>query len=176
MIGLPWGSIHPLLVPILIFILRGLNLALSTTSTLLVVRGYRLATWFLAFIQSLLFITVVQGVLQNIDSPLNIAAYAGGFATGILAGMTLESRISPGHAMLRVVSRGRGEAVVEALHEHGFGATIITGWGKDGTVSSVLCFRRRREIRAGRQAVLKGDEAAFIVAENVRQSLGGYHT
>jgi len=149
---------------------------LSTVSTLLVVRGYRLATWMISFCQSLLFITVIQGVLQNLDSPLNTFAYAGGFATGVLAGMLLENRISPGHTLLRIVSCCRGEAIIKALHEEGFGATIISGRGKDGTVENILCFLRRRDLKQARSTVLGIDEDAFIVSENVRQLMGGWGT
>ncbi|MBN1264235.1 MAG: DUF2179 domain-containing protein [Anaerolineales bacterium] len=173
---LPWQSIHPLLIALFIFLLRGLNLTLSTVSTLLVVRGFRLATWMLTFCQSILFITVIQGVLKNMDSLLNVVAYAGGYATGILAGILLESRISPGHSMLRIVSCSRGEAIFNALHQNGFGATIISGRGKDGMVASILCFLRRRDIKQVHTTVLEIDEDAFIVSENVRQLLGGWHT
>ncbi len=172
---LPWQTLPPVLIPLLIFSLRALNLTLATVSTLLLVRGYRIATFCMAFMQSFLFITVIQGVLQNLDTPLNAAAYAGGYATGILAGMALEARISPGYGLMRITSSLRGEAIIDALHEHGFGATIISGRGRDGTISSILCFLRRREIPSASEAVLDIDKDAFIVTENVRQVFGGYH-
>jgi len=65
-----------------------------------VARGRKPQAWLLGFLQALLFITVVSGLFSSLQSPLNLAAYAAGFASGTVVGMALESRLAPGHSLL----------------------------------------------------------------------------
>jgi len=102
--SLDWSLLPAALVPILILVIRIGNLSLSTLRVLTVVRGRKRAAWALGFVQSLLFVTVIAGVLKNLDNPWNLAAYAAGFATGNVLGIIIDDRIAPGHSLLRITS------------------------------------------------------------------------
>jgi len=121
--SLDWSLLPAALVPILILVIRIGNLSLSTLRVLTVVRGRKRAAWALGFVQSLLFVTVIAGVLKNLDNPWNLAAYAAGFATGNVLGIIIDDRIAPGHSLLRITSSSHGAAILEALHQDGVGAT-----------------------------------------------------
>jgi uncharacterized protein YebE (UPF0316 family) len=172
--GLNWAAVLPAWAPLLIFILRATAITFATLRELTVVRGNRLSAWGFGFIQSLLFVLAISGVLVYLDNPLNLIAYATGYATGNFLGITLEARAAPGHALLRIISSHRGKTVLEKLHRIGHGATEIAGHGGAGTVSVILCYVPRREIENMRKRISTWDPGAFIAVEHVRQLRGGW--
>ncbi|MGD8848815.1 MAG: DUF5698 domain-containing protein, partial [Anaerolineales bacterium] len=81
-IGLDWGRIPAAIVPLVIFALRTTGLSISTIRMLMVMRGRRWTTWLLAFAQSIFYLFGVAGVISNLNNPMNILAFAAGFASG----------------------------------------------------------------------------------------------
>jgi uncharacterized protein YebE (UPF0316 family) len=173
-IGIDWGLIHPAYIPALIFFLRTLNLTLSTIRMLLVFRGRKLSAWILAIIQNLLYIISVAGLLSDLQNPLTLLAYAGGFATGTVLGMALEQRLAIGYSQMQIISSSSGPALVEAIRNAGFAATELPARGRDGTVSVISCSLRRRDIPRLTQEVETIDAQAFITAEDIRALQRGY--
>jgi uncharacterized protein YebE (UPF0316 family) len=141
---------------------------------LYVVRGRRASAWFLGLLQAIVFIAGIAGVLGNLKDPLNLIAYAGGFATGSVLGMVIEIWLAPGHSLLRITSAKRGRTILDLLHEEGHGATEISGQGKLGMVSLIFCIVPRRHIDYVKRAVIETDPEAFITVEHVRQLRGGW--
>ena len=173
-IGLDWGSLPSTLVPWLIFSLRTTNLIIATLRMLTVVRGRRTTVWFLGMVQAGLFITTIAGVLETLHNPWNLIAYAAGLATGNVLGMAIEAKLAPGHCLLRITSSGRGTAVLDVLHQQGYGATEASGQGKTGMVSVILCYVPRRQVEQAKQHVINTDPEAFITIDYVRQLRGGW--
>jgi len=173
-IGIDWTMLDPAYLPLVIFILRTINLTLSTVRMLVVLRGRKLSAWILAVFQSVLYIISVAGVLSDLQNPITILAYAGGFATGNVVGMWLENRLAPGQSLLRITSSTFGSAIREAIHDQGYGATEIAGTGKDGTVSMLYCFIPRKRVTSLQSIVLGVDPEAFLSVVHVRQLSGGW--
>ncbi len=162
------------LFPILIFALRVSDMSLDTLRVLFVIRGLRPLAWIFGFFQSLLWVIAITSVLSNLDNPFNVLAYAAGFATGNVAGMTIEERLAIGHGHLRIISSRRGAAIAEAVRAAGYAATEMAGRGKDGTVSMVECSVRRRDIRKLQHLIKQVDPQAFISLEEIRPLHRGY--
>jgi uncharacterized protein YebE (UPF0316 family) len=171
---LDWGAIPPLIIPVLIFGLRTTDLTLATLRMLTIIRGRRGVAWFLGLSQAAFFVTGIAGVLGNLSNPWNIIAYAAGFASGNVLGIIIEAWIAPGHSLIRIISAHQGRAVLEALHQDGHGATEVSGQGKQGTVSLILCYVPRRQINPIRNCVTSIDPKAFITVDHVRQLRGGW--
>lgn len=169
-----WARLPAAWFPLLIFLLRTVGISLATLRMLSVVRGRRLTAWCIAFVQSLLYVTVIAGTIANLDNPWNLVAFAGGFATGNVVGISLEGILAPGHTLLRISSAHVGTAVAEALRGEGWGATEVPARGRDGTVSLIYCYVPRREMPRARQAILEQDPEAFITALHVRSLSGGW--
>ncbi len=172
--GISWDQVPRGLLPILIFLFRSFDLTLATLRMLSVINGRPALAWFLGFFQAMIFVLVIVGLLGNLQDPINLIAYATGVSTGYVLAITIESRVAPGHSLLRIVSPNRGYAIVEALRELGRGVTEIPARGKDGTVSQIYCFVPRREVNATRDIILQVDPAVFLTVENVRQLRGGW--
>jgi len=172
--GLDWSLLPPALVAPLIFLLRTCDLSLGTLRFLTVMRGRKATAWLLGFTQSLFYIVGIAGVITNLAQPLNLLAYAAGFATGTVAGVSIENRLAPGHILLRITSSHRGALILAQLHEQGIGATELSGIGKDGRVSMIYCFTPRRRIQYMRDLVLGLDPDAFLAIERVPALRGGW--
>jgi uncharacterized protein YebE (UPF0316 family) len=169
-----WDSIPAVWVPVLIFFTRTINLTLGTLRILTVARGRKSLAWILAVCQAVLFVTAISGVLTDLGSVLNILAYAGGFATGNVIGITIEAALAPGHSLIRIISTGRHAAVLEALQDRGWGATELLGQGQDGTVGSILCISPRRDVSSAMRTAMRVDPSAFMTVEHVREVRGGW--
>lgn len=162
------------LLPLMIFLIRVGDMSLDTLRVLFVVRGRRLPTWVVGFLQSSLWVVAVSSVLSQLGNPLNLLGYAAGFATGSVVGLALEERLAIGHNHLRVISSQRGSAIADALRAEGFAVTELAGRGKDGTVSILTTSVRRRDIERVRQGVLTADPEAFVTLTEVRPLHRGY--
>ena len=166
--------IPPLLLTAGIFLLRVTDMSLDTLRVLFVIRGRRPLAWILGFMQSALWVIAITSVLSNLDNLWNVAAYAGGFATGNVVGMIIEERLAIGHAHLRIISSRRGNAIVEALREAGYAATAVAGRGKDGTVAVISCSIRRRDISKVQNEIYKIDPDVFVTLGEIRPLHRGY--
>jgi uncharacterized protein YebE (UPF0316 family) len=161
-------------LPVGIFVLLSLNNGLDTLRMLSLARGRRGAAWLAGFIQSVLFITAIAGLLGNLDNPWNLAAFAGGVASGSVLGILVEARLAPGHRLVRIVSSRRGAAIAAALRQSSWGATEFSARGQDGMVTLIWCHVPRRQAGSVADQALDLDPEAFITAENVRLTHGGW--
>ncbi len=161
-------------LPFIIFAMRVSDMSLDTLRVLFVIRGRKPLAWILGFFQSLIWVIAITSVLSNLDNLWNIIAYAGGFATGNVVGMTIEEHLAIGHSNLQIISSRWGHAIAEAIREQGYAATELPARGKDGTVSLISCSILRRDIDAVRQEVNKIDPDAFITVEDIRPLHRGF--
>lgn len=157
-----------------IFALRVVNISLDTVRFMLVLRGKKLLTWILGFIQSIMYVVVISQVLASMDNVLNIVAYAAGFSTGTTVGMWIEKRLAIGHVQLNVVSTTLGSAVAAALRTNGFAVTEVPARGKDGTVSLLHVDVNRNDVDNAETVILEADPTAFVTAEDVRPMRAGF--
>ncbi|HEX9797555.1 MAG TPA: DUF5698 domain-containing protein [Anaerolineales bacterium] len=167
------ASLGPWL-PLVIFGLRTFDQTLSTVRFLITTQGRRGLAWILALVQSIVFLTAVGGVLGQLDNPLNLIAYAAGYGAGSVVGITIDRLLAPGHAILRIISGGRGAALVGSLRSAGYGVTEMAGQGQQGTVSLLLTAVPRRRVQAVQRNLTAIDPDAFVTAENVRVLNGGW--
>lgn len=158
----------PILGPILIFLLRISDVSLGTLRMILVLRGARTWVPVLAALESLIWVLAVGSAIRNLTSPLHLAGYAGGYATGNLVGMWLEGKLALGLATLRVISKGSGVEVAEALRENGVGATEFVGQGREGRVEMIYSVVKRRQVVNAIRVVEAWDPDAFIAVDEPR--------
>jgi uncharacterized protein YebE (UPF0316 family) len=163
-----------LLSAIPIFFLRVVDVSLYTVRLMMVVRGRKALAWTFAFFQSFVFVTALQMVLSDLGDWAKFLGYAAGFATGILTGMWLESRMAVGYTHLRVISPRRGAELAERLREAGFAVTEISGMGRDGVVNLLSCNVLRKQAGQLESLVQQIDPEAFMTAEDVRKVDGGF--
>lgn len=168
------SNLPPYVWTIAIFFLRVIDMSLDTLRVLFVMRGRKASAWICGFFQSALFVMAISSVLATLDNPLNIIAYAAGFATGSVVGILLEERLAIGYSHLRIISSRLGEAVAQAVREAGFAVTELPGRGKDGTVNILSVMVQRKYALRVNELVQEIDPDAFVSIEEVRAVRRGF--
>ena len=156
-----------------IFAARTVNIAVDTLRFMYNLRGKRWLSWILGFIQSIIFVVVIGSVLTNLENPLNIIAYAAGFATGNVIGMAIEKRLAIGFTNFNIVSRNRSTEIADALRDEGYGVTEIPARGRESSFMLIDCRVRRKEADEVEELTLKIDPDAFITSEEVTRRQSG---
>jgi uncharacterized protein YebE (UPF0316 family) len=160
--------------PLLIFLLRILDVSLSTVRMLLMVRGRRLLVPLLGFAEVLVWIFAVGGVVSNLDSPLLMVAYAAGFAAGNWVGLWIEERMALGLATVRTVVREGGSTVAAALRDEGLGVTEQTGRGREGPVDVLYSVLPRRRVAPALRLIDELAPESFVVVSEPRAVRRGW--
>lgn len=159
-------------IPILIFLARICDVSLGTVRTVFVVSGYRRLSVVLGFLEVLIWVMAIGGVMKNLTEPLAVIAYAGGYATGILVGMTVEDKIAIGLRMIRVINPDPDVHVAALLRERGIRTTRIEGSGQNGPVEVSFTVVRRKRVPEIRRILLEHAPKAFITIERVDRADG----
>jgi uncharacterized protein YebE (UPF0316 family) len=167
LIASAWG-------PLVIFLLRIVDVSLATIRMLLAVRGVKFVAPLIGFFEVLIWIVAIGSAIQHLDSPLHLMGYAAGFATGTLVGMTIEEKMAFGMATVRIVSRHGGVELAEALRDQGFGVTEFAGQGREGRVEVVYVALPRRELPQVFREVATWDADAFVTVEEPRSIQRGW--
>lgn len=160
--------------PLVIFLLRIVDVSLATVRMLLSVRGQKHVVPLIGFFEVLVWIFAVGNAIQHLDSVLHLIGYAGGFASGTLVGLWIEEKMALGMATLRVMSQHGGVELAEALRERGFGVTEFAGHGRDGRVEVVYAVLRRRDLPLAFREVGVWDPEAFVTVEEPRSIQRGW--
>jgi uncharacterized protein YebE (UPF0316 family) len=169
-----WFTGTAILWTVGIFFLRVTDMTLDTLRVLFVMRGRKGSAWIFGFFQSALFVMAISSVLRNLENPLNIVAYAAGFATGNVVGILLEEKLAIGYTHMRIISPRRGEALATQLREEGYAVTELSGRGKDGTVNILSVSVLRKNAYQVNALVQKEDPDAFVTTEEVRAVRRGF--
>jgi len=157
-----------------LFSLRLVDMSLFTVRFMLTLRGRRWLTWLFAFGGSLAYVIGVRSVLSNMSDWGKMLGYGAGYATGMLLGMWIEDRLAVGYIQYRIISPGRGAAIIECLRRAGYAVTEIPARGKDGTVALLQSSVPRRHAEEFQHLVFGQDAEAFITEQDVRPLQRGY--
>lgn len=163
-----------LLPALFIFAMRIVDISLYTMRIMMVVRGRKRLAWVFAFFQASVYIFAIGNVLSDIGSYLNLIGYSGGYATGLVVGMSIENRLAIGFTHLQIISSGRGEVLAEVLRAAGYAVTEIPARGQGGTVTILEVSVLRRRASEVIDMITELDEKAFITAENTRPLMRGF--
>ena len=150
----------------LIFAARVLDVSIGTVRSIYTIRGQRGISVGLGFVESLIFISAISGVLAGEMSWPKMIAYAGGFACGIAVGLTVEQRIASGWWVIRVIAREKGEQLAERLRDEGHAVTEMAGRGRDGPVPILLAVVRRKRAKLVLAAIRDAAPGAVVTVES----------
>ncbi len=143
---LTWLDAHPYLWPLFIVPARVADVSLGTVRTIAVVRGRRVLATVLGFVEVILWVSVVSGVLAEITL-LKLVSYATGFALGNLAGIWIEQRMALGEQLVTLVSSHRTQSVAFALRLANYVVTEVPAKGRAGEVAMCFAVVPRRQTR-----------------------------
>lgn len=159
-------------IPLLIFIARVGDVSIGTIRTILVTSGYKKSAALLGFCEVTIWVLAVSGVIQNLHNVWSVLSYAGGYAAGVLVGMTIEERLALGYRVVRVISLQQNGNLCERLRADDWRATRVNGQGRNGPIEIAFLVIPRREQAALLDDIRRITPDAFITVERVERPHG----
>lgn len=151
---------------ILIFTLRSLDVGIATVRIVVLGRGRRGLAAGLGFVEAIVWVVAVARVLDGIDDPARMIAFAAGFAIGTYLGSIVEEWLALGQAVVRIVAPVESPMVAPHLREMGLGATVFNGDGLEGEVRLTLCVVERKRLGDVRRVINTVNPAAYVTVED----------
>lgn len=158
-----------LLLGIVIFCARVIDVSMSTVRTISIVHGWTKTAFLLGLIEVSVWLIVLTEVIDKIrQEPLLGVFYALGFSAGNVVGIRLERRLALGQVILRIVSV-QGNVIAEKLREAGFAVTIFQGEGKSGPMVMVYTVCERKDVEKALVIVKDIEPDAFYTTVSAGQ-------
>jgi uncharacterized protein YebE (UPF0316 family) len=162
-----------LVIPLLIFTARVMDVSLGTMRIIFLSRGRKLIAPVLGFCEVLIWLLAIGQIMQNLNNPITYIAYAAGFATGNFVGIYLESRLAIGTLIIRMITpKDTGELVAQ-LHAAGYGVTSVDGQGAIGRVKMVYIIIKRKDLADVVGIITHSHPKAFLSIEEIRSASEG---
>lgn len=165
------------LLPLLIFCSRILDVSLDTLRIVFVSKGNKVVAPALGFFEVLIWLIAITRIMQNLDNVTCYIAYAAGFATGNYVGLRIEQKLALGIHMFRIITQKDAASLIKSLKEHGFGVTVIEAEGKEGGVHIIYSIVKRSDNQKIVEIINKFNPQAFYSIEDVikiNENLVGY--
>ncbi len=156
------------IMPIIIFSSRILDVGLGTIRVILLTKGYKIIAPILGFFEVLIWILIVAQVMKNLNNPVCYVAYAGGFATGTLVGILLEQKLSIGTVVIRIITQNNCSYLFNELKEKNYGVTLINAQGARGPVEIIFTIVQRKKIEEVISIIKNNNPNAFYTIEDVK--------
>lgn len=161
-------------IPLLIFFARIMDVSIGTLRLILLSRGEKYLAPALGFLEVIIWLLAIRQILQHLDNAAAYIAYGAGFATGNYIGMLLNERLSLGKVILRVISRVKTHEIIDKLRGSGFGLTVVDAHGRAGDVKILFTILRKKELGLALDIVHELDSQAFYTIEDVQTVKEGY--
>jgi uncharacterized protein YebE (UPF0316 family) len=82
-------------IPLAIFLCRVIDVTLGTMKVIYVTQGNRMVAPILGFVETFIWLVAISQVMKNLTTWTCYAAWAGGYAAGVFAGITAVRFFSP---------------------------------------------------------------------------------
>ena len=160
-------------IPLLIFLARIIDVSLGTLRFIFIARGYRKLAPLLGFVEVLIWVLTVREVLMNLRNIACLLAYGAGFAMGNYIGMWLEEKLSIGIVLVRTVLNTDTSQLMEFMRTNNYGYTLVNGKGSRGMVKILFAIVHRKNLEHVLNAISTYNPHAFYSVENIRSAKKG---
>ncbi len=155
-------------LPLLIFCSRVIDVTLGTMRIVFVSRGLKYLAPLVGFIEVIIWLLAIRVIMQNLNNPVCYIAYGAGFAMGNYIGIYLEKKMAVGRGIIRIITRKEASELIESLRKEGFGVTNLVAQGSSGDVNVIFMVIRRADFEKIVGLVQKFNPQAFYTLEDVR--------
>lgn len=167
------GLVNWVILPILIFFARLLDVSLGTMRLIFTAKGKHILAPILGFFEVLCWVLIASQLIRNIHSVGPYIGYAGGFAFGTYVGMFIERKLAMGMVMMRIIVPQGGPEIAAKLHEHNLGVTVLEAQGSSGSVKLLYSIVNRRDLPMALKLVKEVNPHAFTSVEPVSETYSG---
>jgi len=157
-----------IVLPLLIFFARIVDVSLGTIRILFVARGVQTLAAVLGFFEVFIWLVVISGIMNNLTSPFYFIFYAAGFAAGNYVGISIERHLYVGKVALRIITREKADDLLKFFREEGLGITSVDAEGATGPVKILYSIIKRRDLKSVIDQVHQYNPKAFYSIEDVK--------
>lgn len=162
-----------IVLPILIFFSRIIDVSLGTLRIIFVSKGMRGLAPIIGFFEVLIWLIVISQIMQNLVNPINYVAYAAGFAAGNFIGIYLESKLAMGTVILRIITQKKAKELIQYFRTEGYNITRSVAESNLGDVDIIYLPIRRKEIKNVLQMIRIFNPNAIYTISDVRMASSG---
>jgi uncharacterized protein YebE (UPF0316 family) len=138
------------------------------------IKGLRLYAALLSVFEIFVYIMGLSIILQNLNSPWNIAAYCVGYGIGVFLGSLIEERLALGYLTAEVIIDSEDDPLLEIIRQQGFGVTSWIGDGRDGKRLVIDVLTKRNRQKELLKIIDENSPQAFIVFHEPKMFKGGF--
>jgi uncharacterized protein YebE (UPF0316 family) len=160
---------HYILLPILIFMARILDVSINTIRIIFMLHGKKSLATLLGFFESLIWLLAISQIFQNLSSWPTYIAYAGGFATGILVGMLIEEKLAIGNVVIRVITQKPADELTSFLSENKYRHAVLDAVSSEGNVNVIFTVTKRENLHSILSVIKSFNPNAFYTVEGVKK-------
>ena len=164
------GTFSLIILPILIFFARIVDVTFGTIRIIFVSRGMKWLAPIFGFFEIMIWLFAIGQVFNNLTNITYYVAYAGGFACGNFVGIYIEEKIAIGTMVVQIITRKDGTQLIEFLKIEGFGVTSIDAEGGTGKVKVIYTIIKRRDLQQVVEIIKRFNPKAFYSIEEVRSA------
>lgn len=161
------------ILPLLVFSARVVDVTLGTLRIIFTSRGKRHLAPLLGFVEVFIWVSVIAEITKGAHNIVAYLAYAGGFAAGNYIGMYIEDKLALGMLVVRAIVPDHIQDLTENLHEKGYGVTCVNAQGSLGPVKLVYTVVMRRNLPEVAEIIRLAYPTAFFTVEELRSSERG---
>ncbi|MCF7799062.1 DUF2179 domain-containing protein [Candidatus Woesearchaeota archaeon] len=167
------GLFNWLIMPILIFIARLLDMSLGTLRVIFISKGQKFWAPLIGFFEVLIWLVVVRQIITSMNNPLWAIAYAGGFAAGTYIGILFSEKINIGEVLFRIITKKDSDKLIQELKESGFGITVSKSADKKDKATIIHTVVHTRDVKKVGKLIIKHNPKAFYTIEDVKKVSAG---
>lgn len=156
------------LLPVLIFLARILDVSFGTIRIIFISRGRKFLAPLIGFFEILIWLVAIGKVMQNLTNVYCYIAYAGGFATGNFTGMWIEEKLAMGTLIIQIITKKDASTLIDNLKSSGYGVTVVPAEGSTGQVHIVYSLIKRSALKDVVAIIKRFNPKAFYSIEDVR--------
>jgi uncharacterized protein YebE (UPF0316 family) len=156
------------ILPLLIFLARIMDVSLGTMRIVFVSRGLKYLAPLVGFFEVIIWLLAIRVVMKNLDNIACYLAYGAGFATGTYVGLFIEKKLAIGKSIIRIITQKNALELINILRSKGFGVTTMEAEGKDGKVHVIYSVINRNDIEKIAAYIQKFNPHAFYTLEDVQ--------
>lgn len=161
-------------LPLLIFTARVLDVSIGTMRLIFVSKGFKLIAPILGFFEVIIWLLAISQIMQHLDNTLCYLAYGLGFAAGNYIGIILEEKMSIGNVLLRVIPKKEVTNLLNLLRQNNFPVSTVDIEGMTGSVKMLFSIIKRKDINEYISIVNIHNSNAFYTIEDIKAVKEGY--
>ncbi len=160
----------------MIFVINFCYITLNTIRFMLTMKGYRLIAPIVSVFEVTIYVLGLSMVLNRLDNPWNLAAYAIGYGVGVAVGIKIEEYLALGYIMVTVIIPDVESNVPEELRNLGYGVTMNYAYGREGERMILEILSPRKTERLLYKEIHKLEPKAFVISYEPKYISGGFWT